>query len=175
LFGKGFEGGAMVLLILGTGHLANAATGPTGVLLTMTGKQKWELANTVSLVIFNLILNLLLVPKFGTIGAAIATGISIATINLLKLIQVRAFFGLRAYNVKFLKGLTAIGCAGVVAWCVRIWVHSFSSSPYTIMPLGGIGFLITAIFAFWLLGLDHEDKIAIAALRRRRGPLEEIG
>ncbi len=37
-----------------------------------------------------------------------------------------------------------------------------------IIPLGGIVFLITATLGFWLLGLDHEDKIAIDALRRRQ-------
>src|SRR4030095_5802787 len=45
VFGKGFTAGSTVLLILAVGQLANAATGPTGALLTMTGKQKWELAN----------------------------------------------------------------------------------------------------------------------------------
>jgi hypothetical protein len=28
--------------------------------------------------------------------------------------------------------------------------------------------LITATLGLWLLGLDHEDRIAIAALRRRQ-------
>ncbi|HEU0047979.1 MAG TPA: oligosaccharide flippase family protein, partial [Nitrososphaera sp.] len=56
LFGKTFTAGAPALLILAAGHLVNAATGPTGVLLTMTGKQKWEVANTISMVAFNFLL-----------------------------------------------------------------------------------------------------------------------
>ena len=107
LFGKGFTGGATVLLILAAGQLVNAATGPTGALLTMTGKQKWELANTISMVAFNFLLNLVLIPTMGLIGAAIATAVSIATINGLKLVQVYMLFGLQAYNLKYLKGVLA--------------------------------------------------------------------
>src|SRR5438046_874570 len=69
VFGKGFTAGATALLILAAGHLANVVTGPTGILLTMTGKQKWELANTISMVAFNFLLNLVLFPTMGLIGA----------------------------------------------------------------------------------------------------------
>jgi O-antigen/teichoic acid export membrane protein len=168
VFGKGFTAGSTVLLILATGQLVNAVTGPTGVLLTMTGKQKWELANTVSILAFNFLLNLLLIPKMGMTGAAIATAISIATINGLKLVEVYMLFGLLAYNLKYLKGIVAIGAAGLVGYLLRGWLFNSGYSPYSIMPLGGIGFLITVTVGFWLFGLDAEDKVALTALRRRR-------
>ena len=168
LFGKGFTAGSTVLLILAAGQLANAATGPTGVLLTMTGKQKWELANTISMVAFNFLLNLVLIPRMGIIGAAIATAVSIAAINGLKLAQVYMLFGLRAHNLKHLKGAAAIGGAGVVAYLLRGWLFNVGCGPYAIIPLGGLAFLITATVAFWLLGLDEEDKVALIALRRRK-------
>lgn len=171
VFGKGFTAGSTVLLILAAGQLVNAATGPTGVLLTMTGKQKWELANTVSMVVINFLLNLWLIPKMGMTGAAIATALSIATINGLKLVQVYVLFGLRAYNLKYFKGIVAIGAAGLVGYLLRCWLFNAGCSPYSIMPLGGIGFLIIATAGFWLLGLDEEDKVALAALRRRRSKL----
>jgi O-antigen/teichoic acid export membrane protein len=168
VFGKGFTAGSTVLLILAVGQLVNAATGPTGVLLTMTGKQKWELVNSVSIVALNFLLNLVLIPKMRMTGAAIATTLSIATINGLKLVQVYMLFGFRAYNLKYLKGIVAIGAAGLVGYLLRGWLFNAGCSPYLIMPLGGIGVLIIATAGFWLLGLDEEDKVALAALRRRR-------
>lgn len=168
IFGKGFAGGSTVLLILAVGQLANAATGPTGVLLTMTGKQKWELTNSISMIGFNFLLNLLLIPRMGMTGAAIATGLSIATINGLKLVQVYILFRFRVYNLKYLKGVVAIGGAGVVGYMLRGWLYDGGYGPYTIMPLGGMAFLITATVGFWLLGLDQEDKVALMALRKRR-------
>ena len=168
VFGKEFAGGSTVLLILAVGQLVNAATGPTGVLLTMTGKQKWELTNTISIVALNFLLNLLLIPRMGMIGAAVATALSIATINGVKLVQVYLLFGLQAYNLKYLKGIVAIGTAGLVGYLLRGWLFNAGCSPYTIIPLGGIAFLVTAAVGFWLLGLDREDKIALVALRRRQ-------
>jgi O-antigen/teichoic acid export membrane protein len=168
LFGKGFIAGATALLILAAGNLANAASGPTGILLTMTGKQKWELANAISMVAFNFLLNLVLIPTMGLIGAAIATAVSIATVNAVKLVQVYMLFGLQAYNLKYLKGIFAIGGAGLIAYLVRSWLSNVGYSPFIIVPLGGLAFLVTATLGFWLLGLDHEDKLAIAALRMRQ-------
>jgi O-antigen/teichoic acid export membrane protein len=168
VFGKGFTAGATALLILAAGYVASAATGPTGALLTMTGKQKWELANTISMVIFNFLLNLVLIPKMGLIGAAIATAVSIAIINGLKLVQVYMLFGFRAHNLKYLKGVFAIGAAGLIGYLVRSWLSNVGYSPFTLILLGGITFLVTATLGFWLVGLDHEDKIAIIALRRRQ-------
>jgi O-antigen/teichoic acid export membrane protein len=167
VFGKPFAAGNLALLILATGHLANAATGPTGVLLTMTGKQKWELANTILMVAFNFLLNLFLIPPLGKTGAAIATAISIACINGLKLVQVYMLFGLQAYSVKYLKGVIAIGAAAAVGYLIRNWLGHIGYGPYTILPLGGIAFLVTATVGFWLLGLDQEDRTAIVALRKR--------
>jgi O-antigen/teichoic acid export membrane protein len=174
LFGKGFTAGATALLILAAGYLASAATGPNGILLTMTGKQKWEVANTISMITLNFLLNLVLIQRMGLIGAAIATAVSIATINGLKLVQVYLLFGLRAYNLRYLKGVFAIGGAGLVGYLVRNWLSNVGYSAFMIIPLGGIVFLITATLGFWLLGLDHEDKIAIIALRRRQSDVSVL-
>jgi O-antigen/teichoic acid export membrane protein len=167
VFGQEFTAGSAILLILAVGQLVNAATGPTGVLLTMTGKQKWELGNTVSIIAFNFLLNLLLIPKMGMTGAAIAAALSISTINGLKLVQVYRLFGLKTYNLKYFKGIVAIGAAGLAGYLIRGWLFSAGCSPYSIMTLGGISILIIAAGGFWLLGLDHEDKVALIALRRR--------
>jgi O-antigen/teichoic acid export membrane protein len=169
VFGKGFTAGSSALLILAVGQLVNAATGPTGVLLTMTGKQRWELANILSMVAFNFVLNLLLIPKLGMMGAAVAAALSIAIINGLKIVQVYMLFGFRAYNLKYFKGVTAIGAAGLVGYLLRGWLFRAGCNPYLIMCVGGIGILITAAAGFWLLGLDQEDKVALVGWRTRQG------
>jgi len=171
LFGKGFTGGATVLLILAIGQLVNVATGPNGALLTMTGKQKWELFNTISMVAFNFLLNLVLIPTKGLIGAAIAMAASIAAINSLKLIQIYKLYGLQPYNLKYLKGVLAVGGAGLTAYLLRSWLSKLGYSPFAIIPVGGMAFLITAGLGLWLLGLEGEDKMAIIALRNRRSDI----
>ena len=168
VFGKGFTEGSTVLLILAAGQLVSAATGPTGVLLTMTGKQRWELGNTISTVAVNFFLNLLLIPKMGMTGAAAATALSLATINGLKLVQVYRLFGLRAYNLRYLKGIAALSAAGLAGYLLRNWLFNAGCGPLSIMPLGGIAVLVITAAGFWLLGLDEEDKVALVGLRTRQ-------
>jgi O-antigen/teichoic acid export membrane protein len=167
VFGNAFTAGTTVLLLLAAGQLANAITGPTGVLLTMTGKQKWEVANVACLVLVNLLLNLWWVPKMGKSGAALSTAVSITLINLVKLVQVYQIYGFRAHSLKFVKGMLAIGAAALVGYFLRDALFKVGCGPYTIMPAATLGFVVTAAITFWLLGLEDEDKMAFVALRRR--------
>lgn len=168
VFGKGFEPGATVVWILCLGQLANAASGPTGQLLSMSGKQRLEVTNTVAMVGLNFALNLFLIPWIGINGAAIATGLSIASINLIKLLQVYFLFGLQPYTIKYLKGVVAVGSASLSCYAARLLLLHHGVGPYGVLILAGFTFLATAALAFWILGLDEEDKLAILALRRRR-------
>jgi O-antigen/teichoic acid export membrane protein len=167
VFGNAFTTGTTALLILAVGQLANAVTGPTGVLLTMTGKQKWEVGNISALVLLNLVLNVWLVPRMGSSGAALATAISITVINAAKLIQVYQIYGFRAHNLKFAKGVIAIGAATLIGYFIRNLLSGAGFSPYIIMPAAVAGFTIMAGITFWLLGLENEDKMVLVALRRR--------
>jgi O-antigen/teichoic acid export membrane protein len=168
IFGKAFEAGAPVLLVLSLGQLFNAVSGPTGQLLSMTGRQKLEVVNTVAMVLVNFLLNLFLIPRMGIMGAAIATGVSVATINGIKLVEVNLLYGLQPYSVKFFKGIAAVLAAGLVGYSARIWLSQSSDSPYWIICLAGGLFFLTATAGLWILGLDEDDKVALLALRRRK-------
>jgi O-antigen/teichoic acid export membrane protein len=72
LFGPGFENAYPAMLILLLGSLANASTGAVGYLLSLTGNH--ALAAKIMLVALAICvaLNLLLIPRYGPIGAATA-------------------------------------------------------------------------------------------------------
>ncbi len=73
LFGPQFVAGYPVMLILVAGFLFRAAMGPSEFLLNMLGKQRISAVVQVSMALSSIALNLLLVPLYGLIGAAIAT------------------------------------------------------------------------------------------------------
>ena len=82
LFGPTFSAGHTALVILVFGHLVRAGTGLVGDLLGLTGHQKlnaWVLALSA---VLNVILNTLLIPRFGIAGAAAATAVSMAFWNV---------------------------------------------------------------------------------------------
>ena len=82
VFGTAFVAGYTALVILSSGQLINASCGPIGTLMNMVGKQKEFMIITVISVIINIILNYILILKFQSIGAAIATTISTIIINI---------------------------------------------------------------------------------------------
>ncbi len=86
LFGPDFVQGKTVLAILSIGQLTNAATGTVALLLTMTNHQK-DVATGVTLsALLNIILNALLIPRWGAEGAAVATASSAILWNVLLVI-----------------------------------------------------------------------------------------
>ena len=82
LFGHEFGRAYWPLLLLAVGQLVNAWFGPTGMLLNMTGHER-EVTRAVTVAAgMNVVLNLLLIPPFGVVGAAIATSASLVFWNI---------------------------------------------------------------------------------------------
>jgi len=73
VFGQEFQVGYVALAVLVTGHVFNVVTGSVGVLLNMTGHERQTLVGVSWAATVNLILNGLLIPSFGMVGAAAAT------------------------------------------------------------------------------------------------------
>lgn len=73
LFGAGFASGSTILRILVLAHVANAITGATGLVLTMTGHQR-QVAVIVTLALTTSVgFHYLVIPRYGVVGAACVT------------------------------------------------------------------------------------------------------
>jgi O-antigen/teichoic acid export membrane protein len=82
LVGPGFDEGATVLRIMAVAHFISAASGMVGAFMNMTGNQKVFTRIVVVSVLLNLVLNMLLMPRYGMEGAAWATAVSLALWNV---------------------------------------------------------------------------------------------
>lgn len=89
LFGPQFATAYPVMLILAIGFLARAAMGPAEFLLNMLGEQQLCAAVLAVTAALDIALNFALVPRFGLVGAATATSISLATAALLNYVVAR--------------------------------------------------------------------------------------
>ncbi len=84
LFGPEFISGFPVMMILVVGFLFRSAMGPSEFLLNMLGEQKACAAVLVATAVLNIVLNLIMVPWLGLIGAAMATSASLIVTALLQ-------------------------------------------------------------------------------------------
>ena len=76
VFGNSYRVGAMALAILAVGQGVKAATGASLSLLNMTGNERMAARLGLFAALVNIVLNFMLVPSYGGIGAAMATAIS---------------------------------------------------------------------------------------------------
>ena len=81
-YGGMFADGYAALVILCVGQLINVASGLAGWLLQMTGGHKAFMRITFLGGVLNIILNIILVPKFGIIGAACVSAFTLAFVNI---------------------------------------------------------------------------------------------
>jgi O-antigen/teichoic acid export membrane protein len=77
VYGVDYINAYIPLVILSLGQLINAYYSTTSLLLTMTGYERESLWCFVISVLSNVMLNVILIPYFSVIGAAIATALSI--------------------------------------------------------------------------------------------------
>lgn len=94
LFGPQFTVGYDIMFIAAIGLVVRAAIGPVERLLNMLGHQKMCAVAYASAFVMNLVLCLMLVPRFGGHGAAAATSISLAFETVLLFWIVRQRLGL---------------------------------------------------------------------------------
>ncbi|OFE15109.1 hypothetical protein BA895_08285 [Humibacillus sp. DSM 29435] len=121
VFGGGYGDGRPVLLILSVSMIVGTGCGMVSMVLTMAGKTTWNLANVLVAFGVNIGLDLLLIPHYGIVGAAVGWAVAIVTANLIPLIQVSVAFKLHPFG----RGaLVSMGLAtvfmGLLPWCIQL-------------------------------------------------------
>ncbi len=95
LFGAQYEAGYPALAVLVVGQLLNAAFGAVGVLLTMTHHGGLAARGAAIGMLANVMLNMVLIPLWGVVGAAVASMLTLLLWNLLFALFVRRELGIR--------------------------------------------------------------------------------
>ncbi|MEB3273636.1 MAG: flippase [Prochlorothrix sp.] len=81
-FGPQFVAGALELKILVVGQVVSALCGSVAYLMSMTGHQNRSVVVFGSAAVLNIVLNAVLIPWVGAMGAAIATGFTMVVWNV---------------------------------------------------------------------------------------------
>ncbi len=103
--GEQYSPGLTVLLILGLAKVWDMTAGLNGTILVTSKKYFYDPIFHVGLIVFGIISNLILIPIYGIMGAAIATTLSLLFINAARLITVWRLFGLHPFSDPMMKVL----------------------------------------------------------------------
>ncbi|MCU7842299.1 MAG: oligosaccharide flippase family protein [Candidatus Thiodiazotropha sp. (ex Monitilora ramsayi)] len=100
IFGEEFLDAASALILLTVGQLINVLSGPVGILLQMTGREKVFRNNVLIASIATLSSSLLLIPSYAVIGASISAVFGIFLLNALSVFSVRKHLGIYPLSFK---------------------------------------------------------------------------
>jgi O-antigen/teichoic acid export membrane protein len=94
IWGDSFTVAYWPLIVISAGQFFNISTGVTGIILIMTGYEKLVGYVTLSSALINIALNLILIPSYGALGAAIATASTVTVENVIKFFIVKSKVGI---------------------------------------------------------------------------------
>ncbi|HIH26255.1 flippase [Candidatus Woesearchaeota archaeon] len=157
LFGKIYETGFIVLIILVSGYFIYHLSLPANNILMII--EKTRLVFIISLIgaTLNIILNYLLIPKYGILGAGIATGLSVLIMGIMNFIFVYKILHLNPIRKSYIKSI--IACLIVLG----LFMLSNKIGNNNIIMIITIisGFLVYGLILLALKVLDKEDLIIL--------------
>ena len=162
LFGADFLQSSNALIILSIGTSIYAIFGVSGTALVVSGHQKLNLVNALSATILNIFLNIILIPKYGILGAAWATLSSMTFIALARLIETRIFLKISPFNFKLFKSIFA----GILTFGILLYIKPYLMMYHTIITLISALIIILVIYGMLLLlfKFDEDDKDFLRSL-----------
>src|SRR6266516_677704 len=175
LSGQGYIDAWPLAIAFSIGSMVSAGTGAVGAMLLMTGQNKFSFLNSIVAVIVNLILGILLTPRFGAMGTALSTGLAICVNNVMRLIQVRLLLKMQPDRWDTLKpvgaGLLSSTVIGALLYLLSsahlhdtfMIGHAMVSLKLGLIPV----FLASYAGIVILLKMSPEDEIVLRTLRKK--------
>lgn len=172
IFGHKYLAGASSLVILAAAMLVNTGTGNVTVVLLMGGKSYLNVVNTLAALAVNVGLNLILLPRLGLAGAAIAWAASIVVDNLAAVAEVWYLMGIRPVGPTYGRVILTAGASfGLTGAAARLLLGQTLLAVAATLAAGGLMF-VAGLYAqrvpLQLSGL-------ITAMRNRSAPAKPTG
>ena len=101
LFGDRYAASGTYLAILAVGFYVQAAFGFNGTTIMVYGRTVYIVALSLLAVGTNLALNLVLIPRYGALGAAIGTATALAVFNVAKQLGLWLVTGITPFDLKY--------------------------------------------------------------------------
>jgi O-antigen/teichoic acid export membrane protein len=136
-------------------------------MLAMSGRQKLPVLNMTGLLGLALLLNLILIPRHGLVGAAWAISISLSLFGLTELGQVYLLLKVHPFRKDFLKPRAA-GAVTFLLFSLALKVRPGAGRP-GLATFAFEALLFLGVYAglLWLAGLQPEDKVILKRAREK--------
>lgn len=163
-FGKTYLVAEQALRLLAIGTLFGSLAIVPSHLISMVGKSKLMLTNISFMLGLNLILNIILVPKYGINGAALSTMIILILLSAVYFAQTKYFLSFVPIRRKMIN----IFLASIIPLLIIFVLKKFISlNFFTVIILGVFFILLYGIFILIFKCLDKNDLFILKPIIRR--------
>jgi O-antigen/teichoic acid export membrane protein len=164
LFGRGYEAGGTAVVLLVIGQLVLNAAGPLTAVINLSGHPRVTLFDNALVFSANLVLCVILVPRYGMAGAATSTLVALCTVTLIQVGQVARLFRIHPFRDDQLRCVLAGGVAATATAAITLlsW-----PSPLLEVVAGSALFLLVYAAAVAAFGVRAETRELAAHARNR--------
>jgi O-antigen/teichoic acid export membrane protein len=166
LYGGAFAAGAGALIILAISNLVIGCLGLTPYVVSMGGNSRLLLINNLGAAIVNVVLGLVLVPRLGIAGAAVAVLVSATALQIVLAIEAWIIERVHPFTPALLKPVAA-GVAALAAEIALYGAVDRGAARVALVIAAGVASYLGALL---LLGLAPEERELLRKLAARLRP-----
>jgi O-antigen/teichoic acid export membrane protein len=142
LFGDRYASSGTILALLAVGYYFNAALGFNGLTLRVYGLVRYVVLISVGVAIANVAINLLLIPPYGAVGAAVGTCVTLVIHNILKQAGLRKGTGIGVFDREHLGVYGAIAATAVVLFAIQALFSPPAVVSVALVAVSSAGLLV---------------------------------
>jgi O-antigen/teichoic acid export membrane protein len=177
-FAPDFAQASGIILILALARMIEALTGPASALVEMIGHRLLPLLNGIAGVTVLIVLQFVLTPEYGALGAATAVAVGVNVTSTLSLIEAYFLYDLQPYSRALVRPFAiAIVSTLLMAWLGSLIGLGALAGPAGLAELTGAdrGVAVVAVYSLGILvtlalivryGLRAEDAHALGSIGR---------
>ena len=166
-FGADYVEAVPTLKVLAVGFIISNLLGPNRGTLVAMGHARFLMWTTLATVILNMVLNFLLIPSMGIVGAAIASAISIVSVNVIRSIKLYTLCKAQPISKNLLKPAIA---SVLLAFLIDNLVSAVVDISWWALPLLFVLYYgIYAVATLLTKSFDEEDMTMLSEIENRSG------
>jgi O-antigen/teichoic acid export membrane protein len=166
LFGNRYLAASQALRILALGFIFHTFLGLNGLSLIVIKETRFIMLSNLFGAVSNVLLNALLIPFYGVLGAAVASVVSYTLINTMYSLRLYQKTEIHPFSWNYIKPLTI---SFILLMTIQIYISPIVSS-FWLALIVLIGFLLVyAILVLLSKSVDKEDVELFLAMEERLG------
>lgn len=175
-FGAKYAEAGIALVILAVGFFSHTLVGPNESTLNSIGATRYVMYDNVTAAVVNVLINLLLVPTYGIIGAAVGTTVAYVVLNILYSYHVFALTDIHPFSTAMVK--PGIGGIAIGLIIYVIVTSTFQITPAILLAVCLVYGMLYGVAILLLGGIEREEVMLVLSFEERfgvdLGPLKRI-